>query len=506
MSIKKALFAVTLVAIVATTGTVFAQVDDDDEDAAEAVAPPPPPPPPPARPAPIPVYQVPAPDAAAPGAKAGEKSEPKVGFYGTASYRFRGRILTESGKAYRVGDAGTSLTEDGKTAFDYINLLGWSAGLKAKVDDQLSLQFQIGNDLTSGEEVNWTSNNLPGSKNNGRAAFQNLYVHLAYATWNPGPISLTGGVIPVTSNGTLDLLERSLSTNKYDEAIFQTWSTQLNNSLVALRLGVPFVSSDEVKFGAELTTSVIEGTVRNNGYDILHTGKHVNDTVYSNSKSVLLILDLPLAAGDFKITPEVTTVLFRNNNKYLETYDHEFLVGMSLGYKVNPAFALSAHTGYGTVSNNNSGIINAVRNADNTKDSIPAVEWGEVGQIGDIDSGLTFIPKVNNGLILGVGATVAAGPGSFAFDFKYGSSWNSETVRYSDGYKDDLSPDGKKDRQLDDRNDILLDLSYGWNVHPKFQIKPRWRLFYSSWGNRKNGEYISSRMENRPEIILTGTF
>jgi len=207
---------------------------------------------------------------------------------------------------------------------------------------------------------------------------------------------------------------------------------------------------------------------------------------------VLFILDLPLSAGDFKITPEVTTVLLRNNNMYVEKADHEFLVGMSLDYKINPALALSAHTAYGTIGNTSSGL------------------WGEGGSESDIDNGLTFTQDVRNGLIMGIGTTVAAGPGAFAFDFKFGSSWNSATKIYYMGDDDNLSSDAKKQIQLDDRSDILLDVSYGWNVHPKFQIKPRWRLFYSSWDTSwdkdKNQTYISSKMENRPELIITGTF
>ncbi|GBU26066.1 hypothetical protein R83H12_02749 [Fibrobacteria bacterium R8-3-H12] len=101
---------------------------------------------------------------------------------------------------------------------------------------------------------------------------------------------------------------------------------------------------------------------------------------------------------------------------------------------------------------------------------------------------------------------MGAGPGTLALDFKVGSSWDGTECTYVGGDKKLLTSAQKTGRKVNDRTDILLDLSYGWNIHPKFQIKPRWRLYYSSWGNSKDGEYVASRMENRPELIITGTF
>jgi len=383
--------------------------------------------------------------------------------YGSASYRFRGRLWSAS-------------TEDDKSGstMDYFNLLGWQVGLKAKVDDQLSLQFQIGNDFNSGEEVNWGANKAP----EGRAATDNLYVHLAYATWNPGPVYLTGGVIPVSSNGTLDLLERSLTKGSYGDAIFQTWSSQLNNSLVAIKLGVPILK-DDFKLGLELTSSVIDNrTTRNNligGYNTTGasgTDNGVTEEPAPNPASVLFLVDIPISAGALKITPEVTAILNRNYNSALETGDAEIIAGLAGSYKVSDGLTLSLSGAYGTVSNENS---KAGGYGNNTRSATA-----------DVDN---FQAYTSNGLIAGIGANIKAGPGSLAVDFKYGNA--------VDAANDET-------KKATNKNDILGDVRYTWNVHSKFSIQPRGRLYVTTYD--EGSGHVSLKMEIRPELILTGSF
>jgi len=328
-------------------------------------------------------------------------------------------------------------------------------------------------------------------------------VHLAYATWNPGPVYLTGGVIPTNSNGTLDLLERSLSTGSYGEAIFQSWSTQLNNSLIAFRLGVPFISNEDIKFGVELTTSVIDPRTQELINSLGSTGwinkdNSVRDTVYGNPTSALFILDVPLVAGDFKITPEISTVLFRNYNTATEKGDHEFLIGLDAGYNVSEALYLGLNGAYGTISNENSKIGG----------------YGSVERSGAVSAIGSFANTyISSGFIFGLGSKIKAGPGTVAVDFKYGSSANVakeyENVTSTGGGGSTATKVNfadPKPEKLSDKGDILLDASYTWNVHPKFSIRPRWRLFYSSYNSDVWAAHISSKMENRPELILTGSF
>jgi len=475
-----------------------------------------------------PVIEEPAPVEAKPAAK----PETKVDFYGNASYRFRGRLWSAEAKVGNDTKSGSS--------FDYLNLLGWSAGLKAKVDDQLSLQFQIGNDVNAGESVSWWNNKAPQGRGNGSGAYlgaaDNLYVHLAYAAWNQGCFTLTGGVIPVVSNGTLDLLERSLSTGSYAEAIFQTWSTQLNNSLIALKLGVPIVK-EGVKVGAELTYSILDPRTQK-----LISGSDaglVKEEPNSNPTSNLFILDVPVAAGDLKVTPQFTYVLNRNFNDSLEQGDDELLVGLSASYKINDAVSVNLNGAYGTVSNENSlvgGYGSNVRSGSN--------------------GALTGPNKyASTGLIGSLGSTIKFGPGAFQVGVSYGNSFNNvdkysyavikndttyktipgkveyEFERDEDGniaYDDNEEPivniisvvaDKKEvdkvtkqvtetpvDAQKDftNRNDILFDLRYTWNAHPKFTVVPRIRVYYSAYDEKRGG--VKSKIETRPELILTGSF
>jgi len=631
MSVRKLAVAVAVAAFMAS-GSVFAQATapaaapaqqaaaeeaDEDEAVEEEVAAPAP-----AAPvlAAAPVVETPAPVAEA---KPAAKPETKVDFYGSASYRFRGRMWSASSPEYNVDVKKTTKTtkpgtdwygrgdevktdpviefKDGKkgfedgtvvqpketevkeandgSSFDYLNLLGWSFGAKVKVDDKLSLQFQIGNDLNAGESVRWNSNNMPSA----RESFNNLYVHLAYAAWNQGSFTLTGGVIPVSSNGTLDLLERSLSTGSYGDAVFQTWSTQLTNSLVGLKLGVPIVK-EGVKVSAELTTSIIEprtqslisgiGTTGAAGVDP-ETG--IPDTVKSNPTSALLILDIPIAAGDFKITPQITTVLNRNYNSKLQKGDIEFLGGLSAGYKLSDAISLSVNGAYGTVGNENS-LVGAygsnVRSGTNeevaafSRDSVTlsykaAVKDGYTEDTIKADTKTVNYKTsyanayVSTGLIAGVGATVKAGPGVIAFNVSYGNSFNAaktyfdttRTITSTTGSRkfkyvagqvgtgefvpdDPNDPDGDqheimKDvvrdstiaiksgsditaakeidpKALTNKSDIVFDLRYTWNVHPKFSVMPRWRTYVTTYD--EGSKHVKMKMENRPEIILTGSF
>jgi hypothetical protein len=482
------------------------------------------------------VYQVPNPTVAS--AKA-EKDEPKIGFYGTASYRLRGQIWgaseekeIQTGVQMVPGTSTPMLDANGNTipimskvtrngsSFDYLNLIGWAVGMKAKVDDELSLQFQIGNDLNAGENVSWGNNNTPGTRKalgtkdiwgNSLQLLNNIYVHLAYATWNPGYFYLSGGKIPVVSNGTLDLLERSLNAGYYGESIFQTWAAQTNNALMALKLGVPIAESDDVTFGIELTASTIDiNTQKLIGSD----DRGVDTAVNSNPTSLLFIFDAPLVAGGFKLTPEFTAIFNRNYNTDAETGDHEILFGLSAGYQVSDGLSFGLHGGYGTISNSNSKIgkyHDFTRNSEKVLDGVP---WDTYQ-----------LEYSSNGYLVGFGSAIKIGPGTLGVDFKFGGSWNSvteyevntidslngaplyedpaqtrprysvKTVKYSTA----ILPEIK-----DNRTDVLFDLRYTWNVHPKFSIAPRWRLFYSSY-EEKSG-HIDSKMENRPEIILTGTF
>ena len=439
------------------------------------------------QPAPEPEPIAAAPEPAPEPAKV-EKPKPslEVTPYGTASYRFRGRLWNASSP--EVNDNKVS----GSVA-DYFNLLGWFVGLKAKVDDQLTLEFRIGNDFNAGEEVSWIRNN--GSQGTRTDINNATYVHLAYATWNPGPVYLSGGVIPVSSNGTLDLLERSLNMGSYGDAIFQTWQSVMNNRLTAIKLGVPILQ-DDFKLGVELTSSIIDrnasvgSLISNQGT----TGRNGQDNGAAkepapNPPSVLVIVDVPISAGDLKVTPEFTGVINRNYNRTIKEGDHELLFGLSGSYKVNKELSLNLSGAYGMISNEKSQVVS---------DAATQAGYGYPARSSTAAKVSEFPEYDSRGLIAGIGCSYKVGPGSLAIDFKYGNSYDAGSSEFT------VAGEEIDAKTATNKTDILGDVRYTWNVHSKFSIQPRWRLYMTMY-DEKSG-HISQKMENRPELILTGQF
>jgi hypothetical protein len=485
MSIKKLAVAVAFGVFMTGGSVVFAQgpvaaEEAVEEAAAEEAVEEEAAPPAPVAPPVVAAVEAPAPAPSA-EAKPAAKPEPKVDLYGSASYRFRGRLWNATDKDDKSG-----------SSFDYLNLLGWSFGAKVKVDDQLSLQFQIGNDLNSGESITWWNNKAPQGRSY-LAGADNLYVHLAYGTWNPGPIYLTGGVIPVVSNGTLDLLERSMSTGKYDESIFQTWSSQLINSLIALKLGVPVVK-EGVKVNAELTYSIIDPRIQS----LVKSGDAglvtPNADPKSNSTGNLFILDIPVAAGDLKVTPEITYILNRNYNETLEKGDDELIYGFSASYKVNAGISVNANFAAGSISNENSLV-------------------GAYGNVKRSDTNTTVADAnkyVSNGLLYGIGGSIKAGPGTVMIGLSAGNSYNGAeeylltTTDNSDPENPVVAVKNYDPKTLTDRDDYIVDVRYTWNIHSKFNIAPRWRFYYSAY-DEDSGK-LKSKIENRPELVMTWSF
>ena len=368
-------------------------------------------------------------------------AELEVTPYGVVHYRLRGDLQTASGN-----DTSASF-------LNYSNRLSWRGGARAKVGDQVSLQLQIGNDWILTEDVSWRANNLPGA----RAGGQNLYVHIASFKWNPGPLFLEAGVLPLVSNGTLDLLDASLSQGHYQRAGWWGWLTETNNSLIGLRVGVPIVQGD-IKVGAELFQSIIEPRGKSYGS---------ND----NPPSILLVLNTPVTAGALKVTPELTAVVNRNYNQATEAGDHEIIGGLSAAYKVNDGLTVGAQGGYGTVSN----------------------EASEVGRYG---AGIyTAVPAEDvaqyksNAVFLSANASLKAGPGTALLEVKYNSAANS--------FNDDT-------KNATARDYFFTDLRYSWKPHANIAVIPRYRTYFVS--HPENVGTWNSELLHRFEVMLEGSF
>jgi hypothetical protein len=375
--------------------------------------------------------------------------------YGAAHYRLREQI-----------NIGNGADESSVIAL-YSNWFAWRAGVRVKANDQLSLQFQIGNDWGYSEQVNWiNNNNSPADQSSHiRAPFQNLYVHIASFKWDAGPLFLEGGVVNVPAgNGSLDLLERSIFNNSYNNAAFFGWGIA-NASLLGIRAGVPIIKDGSVKVRAELLQSVIN--TRSPSFNF------AGDAL-SNPSSPLFVFNVPVEAGALTVTPELVAVVNRNFNQATESGDHEIIGGLGAGYQVNQNIKVTAHGSYGTVSNKNSrvGTYNTIYSNSNVSGSIPANDSSEAPVY------------TSNGLQVGAGATVKAGPGSIFFDFKYNSAENAEI-------------EGSK------VNFIHTLIQYSWKPNPNFAIIPRYRNFYTI---NPEGSAIESQINNRFELIFEGSF
>ena len=394
-------------------------------------------------------------------------AEIEVKPYGAAQYRFRWRSFSETGNK----DAGNN--DSTANTLDYLNLVGWYAGVNVKVDEQLSLQLQIGNDWGANEPVNWNSNNSNGGGysavgSSTRVAFNNLYVHLANATWNPGYLYLSAGVVGLATGGPLDLLERSLATGSYNEAIYQTWAATSNNSIIGLKIGVPILK-EGVKVSAELTSSVIDQRSQSRS-----SGGQIVGSPTSNPTSLFFALNVPVTAGNLKVTPEFVSVVNRNYNTATEKGDHEFIGGLLAAYKVSQALSLNVSGAYGEVNNEKSKVGG----------------YGNVTRSGAIDSATAknIDAYESNGYFVGIGGSYKVGPGTFALDVKFNNS--------ADNANDTT-------KQKTEISNIYIDPRYTINVHPKFTITPRWRVYIDTYGEKHP---TKSRIENRPELMLTGTF
>jgi hypothetical protein len=416
--------------------------------------------------------------------------------YGRAHYRFRGQINTRSGlgRSDIETDTGTATVtnKDSKTIAGYTNKLAWQLGLKAAVNEQLSMQFQIGNDWGSPEDVSYALNNgvrsrflsgvsltradtgITGATLSG---YQNLYVHLAYARWNPGYLFIEAGVVPLVSNGTLDLLESSLSRGRYQETVFDWW-TQYNSSMIGFKIGKSLYERD-VKVSAELFQTVIDPR----GQSMSANFNLANDPT-ENPASVLLVFDVPIEAGSLKVTPEFTGVINRNYNKATKEADHEFIGGLSASYKISDALSFSFIGGSGAVSNENSKVgsydtPNITANPPILPvrvDSIPAVRAD------------TIIQYKSRGFLIGAGTSVKVGSGNIQLNINYNNAQNGlndSTVNATKyGY-------------------INADLRYAWRVNKNFSIMPRYRpdiVLYPK--NHRNDKELRHRFE----LVFEGSF
>jgi len=400
-------------------------------------------------------------------------AELKVTPYGAAQYRLRFEH-----NSYSYADDAEAW-KDGRGTFDYSNRLCLRMGMRVKFDDQFSMQFQVGNDWGAAENVQWSSNR------NGST----LYAHLAFFRWDQGAFFLEAGIVPISSNGALDFFERSLNVARpaaqtpenagaaagwpgnFGEAPFNGWGDQ-NNSLAGIKLGVPIIK-EGVKVSAELTQSVINARTQS-PTTVDHDNKPLD-----RPSAIMTVLQVPVNAGDFRITPEFAAIFNReirdNNNGRPATEedaavpateiwvddDMELGFGAAGSYKINDDITVTFRGGYAMYNNENT------NNGNMTRDI--------------------------SGLLVGAGVTVnKVGPGNIQFAVDYSSVDNAAVENGS----------AKIDY-------LYTDLRYVMRLHPRVTFTPRYRT-YTRMLNPPEGATGSSSLEtrfgNRFELIVEGSF
>lgn len=370
-------------------------------------------------------------------ALAEEASLLKVTPYGHAQYRLRLKMTYRN-----TGDEVLS-------TYEYPNQIAYFLGTKALVGDQLVLQFQLGNDWVATEKVDWTANNNFGAKSGVYP-----YFHLAYAAWNPGPFHLAFGIQPVFNYGPLDLLERSIRFSgtavvngdtttvqggSYAGAALVTYPVGTNNSFMGLSLGAPILK-DEFKLGVDYFMTIIE----NRPESFLAEPE-------INPNALLSVINLPMAAGDFTITPQAFVLLFKYYSAETGEGDHEFGGGLAATYKLGDKSSLRASFGVAQNSAEKSELL------------------GE---------------RTKRGYIAGLEGKFGAGPGSLIAAVNWSGD---ETVDQDDSML----------------HFLYTDLKYGWGVYKGLVLMPRVRTFTTLYPDGMADEY---KLEVRPELLFIAAF
>jgi hypothetical protein len=418
-------------------------------------------------PAPAPAVEAPAP-APAPAPKPAEPPKkaaaapaaPAMAWSGMAMLRLRDEIVTN----YR-GD-GKAL-ENGNMSYQ----IAYKLGVKVKPNDDVMLQFEIGNDWYATEEVSGIPGNYWTKRNPMTPWFD-----LAYVQWDPKFMHIIAGIIPVKGSAMMDLLGVSAFLGRtYKKAAHIPWGVVTNFSQTGLRMGAPIVKGD-VSFGVDATASVFEMRKIATGLD----------TFKLNPIAVDFQLDLPLTVQALTVTPQAFVIPNRSYNMATGKSDLEFGAGFDLGYKLNDGIVFRAGFGYARNSNRNSCQKDANGNYNTIWDYYADPEFMSTKNdtVNKIVDSVLFDRWGTN---LNVGTTVKLGPGKLDFDFNLSNEQNMYNTNIDDWYP-------------------FFDLKYGWALNKNFIIMPRIRLFFTEPKAAVAGVKYNNMLNSRPELIFTGVF
>ncbi len=299
-----------------------------------------------------------------------------ISWYGMAMLRFREEIVTNKEK--------TTTTDILRGSANLSQRIAYRLGAKFKPNDEVLLQFEIGNNWFATEEVT----GIPAVSDNNKPWFNQAYVQ-----WDPGYFHMAAGIFSVNGTALMDLLGVSIIDDKrYKYASHLSWGITTNFSQTGLRVGMPILK-DDFKLGVDVMTAVINQRTIGEG----------KDTMNFNAPAWEILLEVPMQMAGLSINPQFYAIPYRTYNKVTYAGDFEYGAGIDLGYKINDNIKLRA--GFGIAQNSNIG--SAERN-----DSL-------------------FIRLGTNS---NIGATINLGPGKLDVDISLSSEYDGKDTTINDLY------------------------------------------------------------------------
>jgi hypothetical protein len=394
--------------------------------------------------------------AAAPAVPAG----PTITWSGLGMIRFREDIIQNKISGTSIGD---SVLGSNK----YSNRLAYKFGGKFKVNDQVTLQFEIGNEWYATEEV--AGGNYLGNKRN---MYAPMFL-LGFAQWDPGFLHIQAGLCPVKGSAVMDLIGYSLRFDKkyyYAPTGFHPshlpWGVTANFMHPGLRFGVPILKGD-VKLGIDVFSGVSE---------MRQVKAAIKDGYLNNNTAVMNIIDIPFSVAGLTLTPQVVVIANRsvkdNNKTFNNVADHEIAGGFDVGYKLNDIVNFRAGFGYAYIANTNTYAAG---------DSVLKVPYDATqGKAAD-----TLYDR--RGMNITAGSTIKAGPGKIDIDFNFGTNEDKAVTTDNLGMFQ------------------FFDLKYGWAVNKNFIIMPRVRVYLGEVEKGVVGKDVFN-FRTWPELMIFGMF
>ena len=361
--------------------------------------------------------------------------------YGMAQYRLR-----------IEGLANIPETGEWLKSYSYANRLGYRIGASIAPDSSVKLQFEIGNDWESTEDVHALYGNIAGRRN-----VLTPYFNKADVQWDPGYMRLAAGILPVEGSCSMDLIGTSLFWGmSYVAAAHLPWGIVGNYSLPGLRAGAPFIK-DEMKLDLDLFTTVLDQ----------RTAQAAIPSLYKQLWSAVMVMaDAPVRWQTLTVSPELVVIfnrIYRNDAYVAQAGDHEISGGVNLSYGLDARTSLRGGAGAARIANTNTwSEHDSVAGRIGAKTQAP--QWSRLGAEGT------------------AGVTISLGHAKL--DCDAGLSY------------DNLSTDPNAPTWYE-----FLDVRYSRPLTPHFMIIPRIRIF----GITPQAG-IAKSVRAWPELAFTGSF